>query len=120
MKILTVEEHNDYVHLCGKTGAEVENDLSLCNKCKTFYKCLKSHMVKSIDDAPESMRNIVIDRLEDRIKFFYGKQCKYCGRAWTEDEINNTGWGIWFIEPEIIHCPDCFDKFLEELKEEKE
>lgn len=47
MQILTEEEHDNYVHLCGKTGREVK-DL-LCIACDRLIDCLESHAIVGVD-----------------------------------------------------------------------
>ena len=47
--ILTPTEHDEYIHLCGKTGAELEEIVktkkTYCSKCPWLKACLATHSV---------------------------------------------------------------------------
>ena len=41
--ILTPEEHEEYEHLCGRTGVEVDLDTEKCDSCNDFIRCAMDH-----------------------------------------------------------------------------
>lgn len=62
---LTPEEHGKYVHLCGKTGEEIELT-RICKKCKRenpelFKQCLQSHAVVGLDG------NVTEEQIEETL-----------------------------------------------------
>ena len=47
-RILTDEEHKKHVHLCGRTGEEIDI-IHPCKDCPSWFECMKSHAIKGID-----------------------------------------------------------------------
>lgn len=47
MKILTDEEHENYVHLCGKKGREADDNA--CLACDRLIECLATHAIVGVD-----------------------------------------------------------------------
>ncbi len=51
MKVLSDEEHDNYVHFCGLTGKEVEDQGIACKViCDRHLECLQDHAIKGKDD----------------------------------------------------------------------
>lgn len=53
-RILTQKEHIKHIHLCGKTGAEIDG-AGICKKCgmeksELFKQCIQSHAVIDWDE----------------------------------------------------------------------
>lgn len=48
VKELTQLDHLKYVHLCGKTGKDVEES-NICEFCDKWIKCLGTHVVVGWD-----------------------------------------------------------------------
>lgn len=62
--VLTKEEHLNYRHLCGRTGAEVELMGDLCfTICEILRDCLLDHCLKPLDLLSDIELEISVDRL---------------------------------------------------------
>ena len=44
VKIISQEEHDEYEHLCGRTGRQVDEDKP-CGECDQYYECLMDHVI---------------------------------------------------------------------------
>jgi len=44
-KMLTIKEHDEYVHFCGLTGKELENFSSFCSVCSKVQECENDHVI---------------------------------------------------------------------------
>lgn len=66
--ILTTEEHSDFVHLCGRTGKEVDEMGGVCEpNCPFLKDCLMSHCIKPGDLLSDEEYEFAVDRL---VEFF--------------------------------------------------
>jgi predicted amidophosphoribosyltransferase len=62
--VLTKEEHLNFKHLCGRTGADVEKMGDFCwTTCEILKDCLLNHCVKPADLLPEERFVWSVDRL---------------------------------------------------------
>lgn len=54
--ILVPKEHDKYVHLCGRTGMELEELMEIgdnfCDTCPDLKKCLRTHSVPEWETIP--------------------------------------------------------------------
>ena len=70
--VMTVEEHKQFVHLCGRTGKEVEIMGAFCETtCPVLRDCLLNHRVKPADQLSQERFEWTVDKL---IKLFRGKK----------------------------------------------
>jgi len=62
--ILSQDEHRAFVHLCGRTGEEVEVMGDFCwTSCAILRDCLLNHCVKPGDLLPKERFEWAVDRL---------------------------------------------------------
>lgn len=53
---MTQDEHNRFVHPCGKTGKELDEHPGSCKDCDKFKSCMKSHSIIDVDDGVDKSR----------------------------------------------------------------
>ena len=58
-KVLTDEEHEDYVHLCGLTGRELEElPEAHCEECPRLPDCLWDHRLSETIPSSKASRTM--------------------------------------------------------------
>lgn len=72
--VMTMKEHKNFVHLCGRTGIETEVMYAFCKTtCPILRDCLLNHCVKPADQLSQKRFEWTVDRL---IEFYRGKNNK--------------------------------------------
>jgi hypothetical protein len=67
-KVVTWEEHDQYVHLCGRTGLEAESLGSLCVVCNVLRDCLLDHCTPELAGMSDEAFGKVVDMVVSFIR----------------------------------------------------